>query len=397
MPIQPLEVYQVEETGELVLFHKDLKESLVSHSAVMIVNHNDKLVVLWIGKGSSTRSKFAAARASRRFLTERGLSYRVKTCDEGDEPDWFDNLFKIKVSGRSRDEPPSLEILAILNEIKVEQVPEGYEREACIVSRDFFVPVEHKTTIMGKDTSTIKFETSSYLPEGFFTLPSVAYRPRLLVRNGKILGIDLLVNYTISKEDLQSEEIHHLQSDKKLLIDKLSNEIEEKDQRIEALEQNVVEKNQIIEEKNLKIRTFETGDLQLELSKRDQLVEELMREVSEKSLSVKDLTQKLEESQSISNSLKLEVLKKEEVVGDLRNAILGKDQKIESLQQEIIAKDSEIETIQRNGANKEFEIEELTANISKKDKEIQEKCCIIEEIEEELRNKSRKIQELEAK
>ncbi|MBZ9578008.1 hypothetical protein KJA13_03140, partial [Patescibacteria group bacterium] len=145
MPIQPLELYKVEETGELVLKHRDLKEALISHNVIMIVNHNDKEIVLWIGKGARTRAKFAGARSSRRFLMERSLSYRVKSCDEGDEPEWFQKLFEIKVAKRSRDEPPSLEVLAILNEMKAEIIPEGFEREACIISRDFYVPVEYKS------------------------------------------------------------------------------------------------------------------------------------------------------------------------------------------------------------------------------------------------------------
>ena len=56
-------------------------------------------------------------------------------------------------------------------------------------------------SLMGKDTSIIKFEKSAYLPEGFFDLPSQAYRPRLLVRNGKVLGIDLLINYDVSARE----------------------------------------------------------------------------------------------------------------------------------------------------------------------------------------------------
>ncbi|MFX1293592.1 MAG: hypothetical protein ACFFD2_01850 [Promethearchaeota archaeon] len=202
MPIQHLEIYKVEETGELVLKHKDLKESLVSYNAIMIVNHNDKIIVIWIGKGASTRAKFAAARSSRRFLTERSLSYRVKTCDEGDEPEWFHKLFEIKVAKRSRDEPPSLEVLAILNEIKAQNIPDGYEREACIITRDFYVPTEKRTSIMGKDTFIVKFEKGPFLPEGLFMLPSDSYRPRLLVRNGKILAIDFLIrNRTSNKEE----------------------------------------------------------------------------------------------------------------------------------------------------------------------------------------------------
>ena len=263
MPIQPLELYKVEETGELVLEHKYLQDALVSHSAIMIVNHNDKEVVLWIGKGASTRSKFAAARASRRFLTERSLSYRVKTCDEGDEPDWFQKLFRIKVAKRSRDEPPSLEVLSILNEMNKEPVPEGAEREACIISRDFYVPVERKSSIMGKDTTTIKFEKSALLPEGFFNLPAEAYRLRLLVRSGKILGIDLLVNYDISARERINIDVLKEADDIQVKMQNMEQEIKAKEKRIVILMGEIAEKDKEIErnQADIKYADRQPGDV----------------------------------------------------------------------------------------------------------------------------------------
>lgn len=248
MRIQPLEVYTVEDTGELVLKHMtDLKDALISSEAIMITNHNDKTIVLWIGKNATTRAKFAAARASRRFLTERSLSYRVKTCDEEEEPDWFQDLFNIKVATRMRDEPPALEVLAILNEMKSEGIPNGYQREACIISRDFYVPVEHKASIMGKDTSTIKFEKSSYMPEGFFILPSEAYRPRLLVRNGKILATDLLISLDVTKKEAIIDSLEQKMKKQKHHIENLQQEGEKKNQQIETLQRDISKKNQHID------------------------------------------------------------------------------------------------------------------------------------------------------
>ncbi|MHA1131242.1 MAG: hypothetical protein ACTSQI_08980 [Candidatus Helarchaeota archaeon] len=428
MPIQPLEIYEVEETGELVLKHKDLKESLISHNVLMLVNHNDKEIVLWIGKGASTRTKFAGARSSRRFLTERGLSYRVKTCDEGDEPDWFQKLFEIKVAQRSRDEPPSLEVLAILNVMKAELIPEGFEREACIISRDFYVPVEHKASIFGKDTSTIKFEKSSYLPEGFFTLPSEAYRPRLLVRNGKIMGLDLLVKVDSLRADRPSDELRQEVTQRNIQLKKLQQEGARKNMEIEELKQNLLQKNQEIkkieaeirdlkqkvttqrqalkefkakrqeirvlqEENEKKANQIET--LTKELSGKDQQIEEYKKDQSVKGEYIENLQKEIDAGKAEIDNLKLEVARSEQTIERIQEELSENINKIKTIQAENSELKSKNETIERELTNQEQHIEELKKEIAKKDQKIEEKSSIIEEMELELREKSRRIEEIE--
>ncbi len=430
MRTQPLEVYEVEETGELVLKHQtDLREALVSHRSIMIVNHNDKVIVLWIGKGASTRAKFAAARSSRRFLTERSLSYRVRTCDEGDEPDWFQNLFNMKIAARSRDDPPSLEVLAILNEMKAKAVPDGFDREACIISRDFYVPVEHKSSIMGKNTSTIKFEKSSYMPEGFFILPSGAYRPRLLVRNGKVLGIDLLVNYDVSARDGINVELLQEAKGINVKIDNLQQDLEKRDQKIRELKRDLSEKNEDLvrikleikaaqevkgtkeeEEKVLKSKDKliyslqheiaskkkEIEELRLSFYQKDALIGEIQQDLSELNPKLERLQQSVQKYKEIADKSQLEGAKKDQQIEELQQDNIKKSKLIESLEKSIPKKDSEIEKLSREGATKDQQLEELRQEISKKDKELQKSASTISDMEEELREKSRRVQELES-
>ena len=395
MPIQPLEIYNVEETGELVLKHSDLKEALVSSNAIMIANHNDKILILWIGKETNTRLKFASARSSRRFLTERGLSYRVKTCDEGEEPDWFHDLFTLKVARQSRDEPPTLEILAILNEIKAVEVPEGYLREACVVSRDFYVPVEFKSSIMGKDTSNIKFEKGAYLPEGIFILPSEAYRPRLFVRNGKVLGIDFLMSTDITKKDAQIEALQQESKEQKSQISALEQEISEKAQQVDSLQQEVSEKGNKINalENETSEKSKQIGSLQQEISEKGNKIIALENEISEKSKQI--------------GSLQQEISEKNKQIDGFQEEVSEKSKQIESLEQTIKKKDQEIESLKQENSKKEQQIQEKLSQLEEKEKALKDKETIInqkngeikkqqEEFlkkEMELRNKIKELEE----
>jgi hypothetical protein len=78
--------------------------------------------------------------------------------------------------------------------MKAEKVPEGFEREACIISHDFYVPVEYKSSILGTDTSSIKLEKAFFSARRVFMLPSKAYCPLLLVKMGRSSG---LISYSI--------------------------------------------------------------------------------------------------------------------------------------------------------------------------------------------------------
>jgi len=397
MPIQPLEIYDVEETGELVLKHKDFKDALITSSAVLIVNHDDKSVILWIGKGSSTRTKFAAARSSRRLLTERGLSYRVKTCDEGDEPDWFQALFALKVTDRSRDEPPTLEVLSILNEMKAVKVPAGFEREACIISRDFYVPVEYKSSIMGTETSSIKFEKGSYLPEGLFMLPSGAYCPRLLVKNGKVLGIDILINQEFTKKDALIESLQQENNKNQTQIDSLQDKIKQKDEAIKSLKEEIIKKDEYIKsiQKNITEKDEQIEGLQEFNARQDKQIEALQNDITQKDQKIgalqSDLSIKSKKFQDIQSKLK----EKDQRLETLQNGLTKKDQRFETLQNTMKQKDQQIGTLQNTIKQKEQEIETFQGAIDHKNQQIEELTSSVEDREQKFKAQDEKIKQQE--
>jgi DNA repair exonuclease SbcCD ATPase subunit len=397
MPIQPLEIYNVEETGELVLKHSDLKEALVSNNAIMIANHNDKVLILWIGKETNTRLKFAAARSSRRFLTERGLSYRVKTCDEGEEPEWFQDLFTLKVARQSRDEPPTLEILAILNEIKAVEVPEGYQREACVISRDFYVPVELKSSIMGKDTFSIKFEKGAYLPEGIFILPSEAYRPRLFVRNGKVLGIDFLMSTDITRKDAQIEALQQESKEQKAQITTLEQEVSEKLKQIDTLQHEIVDKNNQITsfKEEITEKGKQINSLQKEVSEKGNKIIALETETSEKSKQIESIQQNISEKNKQIGSLQQDISEKSKQIGSLQQTISEKSKQIGSLQQTITKKDQEIESLKQEEIKKEQQIREKRSQLEEKEKALKDKETIINEKNREIKKQQDEFQKKE--
>jgi peptidoglycan hydrolase CwlO-like protein len=395
MPIQPLEIYDVEETGELVLKHKDLKDALITSSAVMIVNHEDKSVILWIGRGSSTRIKFAAARSSRRLLTERGLSYRVKTCDEGDEPDWFQALFTMKVTDRSRDEPPTLEVLSILNEMKAVQIPEGFEREACIISRDFYVPVEYKSSVMGTEKTSIKFEKGSYLPEGLFMLPSGAYCPRLLVKNGKVLGIDILINQELAQKDAHVESLQQESNQKQIQSESLQANIKRDEEEIKSLKEEIIKKDDHVKsiQKNIAEKEEQIEGLQEINARQDKQIEALQNDITQKDQelgAVQDIQSKLKEKDQRLDTLQNELIKKEQRFEALQNTMKEQDQQIETLQNTVKQKEQEIETFQGAIDHKNQQIEELTSSIEDREQKINEQDESLKQKEAEF-EKERKL------
>jgi hypothetical protein len=394
MPMQPLEIYDVEETGELVLKHKDLKDALITSNAIMIINHDDKTVIIWIGKGASTRIKFASARASRRLLTDRGLSYRVKTCDEGEEPDWFQALFAMKVTERSRDEPPTLEVLSILNEMKAEKIPEGYQREACIITRDFYVPIEYKSSLMGADTSSIKFEKGDYLPEGFFMLPSGAYSPRLLVKNGKVLGIDILINLEFFKKDALIESLQQENSSQKAQIESLQTDLTQKDQQLTSLQEETENKDNQI--KSIQIENKEK-DAQIEtlqgmVSERDTQIEDLQSNVTQKDQQIETLQGDLSSERERIQALQSEMEEKDQRIETLQSELTEKDIRNEALQNSIQEKDQQIEISQNEISDKNTRIESLNQQIQELNSSIEEKEQTSNEKEKIIKQKDKEIQ-----
>ncbi|MHA3962600.1 MAG: hypothetical protein AM325_003590 [Candidatus Thorarchaeota archaeon SMTZ1-45] len=85
---------------------------------------------------------------------------------------------------------PSAEIQAMISELETVDPPEGYQRELLIVYNELFTVAEHKITVFGQEKVERKFEKVRDPPEGTFM--AEGFIPRVIVKDGRVLGIELL-------------------------------------------------------------------------------------------------------------------------------------------------------------------------------------------------------------
>lgn len=87
--------------------------------------------------------------------------------------------------------PISQEILGdMLRELEQEEPPEGYQRELLIVYNEIYTVAEHKLSVFGQEKIERKFEKVKDPPEGTFM--AEGFIPRVIVKDGRVLGIELL-------------------------------------------------------------------------------------------------------------------------------------------------------------------------------------------------------------
>ncbi|MFX1451430.1 MAG: hypothetical protein ACFFCM_11340 [Promethearchaeota archaeon] len=79
---------------------------------------------------------------------------------------------------------------AILDEVLKNDLPEGYEREGVVIPPIFYAVTEKKVMVLGKEVVKKDIEKASGLPEGFIF--SADYTPRLLIKGGKVIAIEIL-------------------------------------------------------------------------------------------------------------------------------------------------------------------------------------------------------------
>jgi hypothetical protein len=84
----------------------------------------------------------------------------------------------------------SAEIQAMIKELETVDPPAGYERELLIVYNELFTVAEHKIAVFGQEKVERKFEKVKDPPEGTFM--AEGFIPRVIVKDGKVLGIELL-------------------------------------------------------------------------------------------------------------------------------------------------------------------------------------------------------------
>jgi len=80
--------------------------------------------------------------------------------------------------------------MSLLDKIKDEPLPEGFEREGIILPPVFFAVTEKKVMVLGKEVVKKEIEKAKDLPEGFIF--SKEYTPRIYIENGKVIAVEIL-------------------------------------------------------------------------------------------------------------------------------------------------------------------------------------------------------------
>jgi hypothetical protein len=91
---------------------------------------------------------------------------------------------------KSTSPATSADIQAMIAELENVDPPEGYQRELLIVYNELFTVAEHKIAVFGQEKVERKFEKVKDPPEGTFM--AEGFIPRVIVQDGKVLGIELL-------------------------------------------------------------------------------------------------------------------------------------------------------------------------------------------------------------
>jgi hypothetical protein len=228
------------------------KDDLESTKVVCVVDDETKSIYLWKGTQAGIRRKFIGARVATNLRTEYGFHFKVRPLDEGEEPPTFFTALdgttaatrvlkpgekappptppKPKAAATSpptlkADEPkvsapppkpptstapkstaapppkppttaaaPSTatsgEIQSMIKELETVDPPEGYQRELLIIYNELYTVAEHKIAVFGQEKIERKFEKVKDPPEGTFM--AEGFIPRVIVKDGRVLGIELL-------------------------------------------------------------------------------------------------------------------------------------------------------------------------------------------------------------
>jgi hypothetical protein len=85
---------------------------------------------------------------------------------------------------------PAGEIQSMISELENVDPPEGYQRELLIIYNELYTVAEHKIAVFGQEKVERKFEKVKDPPEGTFM--AEGFIPRVIVKDGRVLGIELL-------------------------------------------------------------------------------------------------------------------------------------------------------------------------------------------------------------
>jgi hypothetical protein len=239
--------YEVFEDGTLQEL-EFTKENLDSIKVLCVVDDSSKSIYLWKGCQANIRKKFIGARVATNLRSEYGFNFKVRPVDEGEEPPTFFTALDgtttaVKVmkpgdkappprpptpkveriqpsagettttptapphkptrpppvpAARARSQPSSAaapsvnqaQIDEMIKELETVKPPEGYQRELLIVYNTLFTVAEHRISVFGQEKVERRFEKVTDPPEGTFM--AEGFIPRVIVKNRKVLGIELL-------------------------------------------------------------------------------------------------------------------------------------------------------------------------------------------------------------
>jgi len=244
--------YEIFEDGTLQEL-KLTKENLDSMKVLCVVDDSSKSIYLWKGSQANIRRKFIGARVATDLRSEYGFNFKVRPVDEGEEPPTFFTALdgttaaiKVMKPGEKAPPPrpptpkvektqpsagetittpatlppkppapkptrplpapaatarlqPSSAAAPSVNQAQIEEMikeletvapPDGYQRELLIVYNTLFTVAEHRISVFGQEKVKRRFEKVTDPPEGTFM--AEGFIPRVIVKNGKVLGIELL-------------------------------------------------------------------------------------------------------------------------------------------------------------------------------------------------------------
>jgi hypothetical protein len=247
--------YEVHEDGTLKEIELS-KDDLDSTRVVCVVDDETKSIYLWKGSQAGIRRKFIGARVATNLRTEYGFHFKVRPLDEGEEPPTFFSALngttaaarvikpgeaaqpptpskaETKETAAAESAPPPkppatkpaaetttapppkqatatpkpsvskpevsapaaraqpAEVEEMIKELQDTDPPEGYQRELVIVYNQLYTVAEHKTAVFGKEKVERHIEKVKDPPEGTFM--AEGFIPRVIVKDGRVLGIELL-------------------------------------------------------------------------------------------------------------------------------------------------------------------------------------------------------------
>ncbi|MHA1379589.1 MAG: hypothetical protein ACTSRG_14545 [Candidatus Helarchaeota archaeon] len=204
-----MEIFSVLKTGETAFIGKanaaTVKDALLNDSVLLIIDDDTRLIWLWKGNSCSVAKKFIGARISQEVRGARGLTYKVIPVDQDEEPDEFKLIYDAELAETPQEKarPPIAEgeieeagpIIRTLSEdmkntLMGEAIPNGFEREAIIVGKDFYGVVKSVAKVLGKEVVKEEIQKTSELPDG--VLFNQDYGLRFLIKEGNVAAIEIL-------------------------------------------------------------------------------------------------------------------------------------------------------------------------------------------------------------